>query len=205
MVPARLASKQAAASSMQLGPQGPRRSPGQQGSRNGKQMLPHYPGWVSATFLYFTFWPTGPPRAGNRRIPGGGLGPWHISGRKRENKFPGSRGTFGGEIRLPQMFVPESGTFLHFYVLADRTPTGRKSQNTGFVGHLGLRRPLALGGIPDLGRKRKNTISLGTSWTWAENGKTHFPGGRGTFQEKIRRPQKFLPESAQPFYLLRSG
>ena len=38
------------------------------GSRNGRETLPRYPGWLSATFLHFKFWPTGPPRAGNRKI-----------------------------------------------------------------------------------------------------------------------------------------
>ena len=46
-----------------------------------------------------------------------------------------------------------------FYVLrlADRTPTGGKSQNTGVLGHFGLGRPLALREIP--GGKQKNTNS----------------------------------------------
>ena len=33
-----------------------------------KQRLPRYLGWLSATFLRFTFCSTGPPRAGNRKI-----------------------------------------------------------------------------------------------------------------------------------------
>ena len=45
-----------------------------------------------------------------------------------------------------------------FYVLADRTPTGGKSQYAGILGHCGLGRPLALREIP--GGKQKNTNSL---------------------------------------------
>ena len=37
----------------------------------------------------------------------------------------------------------------------------------------------------------------------AENRKTQFPGARGTFGEKNRPPQKFLPKSVQLFYILR--
>ena len=40
---------------------------------------------------------------------------------------------------------------------------------------------------------------------WAENRKMLFPGARGTFEEKICPPQKFLPEIAQIFYVLRFG
>ena len=32
-----------------------------------KKKLPRYPRWLSATFLHFTFWPTGPPRGGKSR------------------------------------------------------------------------------------------------------------------------------------------
>ena len=47
--------------------------------------------------------------------------------------------------------------FFTFYALADRTPTGEKSRNTGLLGHFGLGRPLALGEI--LSGKQKNTNS----------------------------------------------
>ena len=57
--------------------------------------------------------------------------------------------------------------FLAFYVLADRTPRGRKSQNTGMLGHFGFGRPLALGEIP--GGKQKNRNSL----IETENGETN--------------------------------
>ena len=53
--------------------------------------------------------------------------------------------------------------FFTFYLLADRTPMGGKSQNMGVLGHFGLGRPLALREIPGLGRKRKkcNFLVLG--------------------------------------------
>ena len=35
-----------------------------------------------------------------------------------------------------------------------------------------------------------------------ENGKTQFPDARGTFGGEIGLPQRFLPESAQLFYIL---
>ena len=38
------------------------------GAPRRKKKLPRYPGWLSAIFLHLTFWPTGPPRAGNREI-----------------------------------------------------------------------------------------------------------------------------------------
>ena len=44
---------------------------------------------------------------------------------------------------------------------------------------------------------------LGKFRARAENRKTRFPGARGTFGEKNRPPQKFLPKSAQLFYILR--
>ena len=64
--------------------------------------------------------------------------------KKGKMQFPGARGTFGGGIWTPQKFLPESAQPFTFYVLADRTPTGGKLRNTGFVGHSGLGRPLAL-------------------------------------------------------------
>ena len=42
--------------------------PGARGPEIEKKKLPRYPGLLSATFLRFMFCPTGPPRAGNRKI-----------------------------------------------------------------------------------------------------------------------------------------
>ena len=40
------------------------------GARGPEIEIPHYPGWLSATFLQFMFRPTGPPRAGNHKTLG---------------------------------------------------------------------------------------------------------------------------------------
>ena len=61
--------------------------------------------------------------------------------------------------KLPRCPGWLSATFFTFYVLTNRTPTGRKSQNMGSLGHFGPGRPLALRGIPGPDRKRKNTTS----------------------------------------------
>ena len=55
--------------------------------------------------------------------------------------------------------------FFTLCVLPDRTPRGRKSQNTDFVGPFGL-------------------WHLQKSRTQAENGKAQFPGARGPETEK---------------------
>ena len=96
------------------------------------------------------------------------LGVWPVLGRGHLEKFqaqvengktqfPGARGTFGDKIQLPQKFLPKLSNFFTFFVLADPTPRGVKSQNTGFLGPFGLEQPLALREI--LGQKRENTIS----------------------------------------------
>ena len=51
-----------------------------------------------------------------------------------------------------------------------------------------------LGFWPVLGRGRLEKFRARV-----KNGKTQFPGARGTFGGKIRPPQKFLPEIAQLF------
>ena len=80
--------------------------------------------------------------------------------------------------------------FFAVYVLPDRTPRGGKSQNTGISGRFGPGRPLALRDKPQ---------------GWAANGKCNFPVLGAILGGEIRTPQKFLPESAQPFYILRFG
>ena len=42
----------------------------------------------------------------------------------------------------PKSFFPKLRNFVTFCVLADRTPTSGKSQNTGFLGTFGLGQPL---------------------------------------------------------------
>ena len=63
----------------------------------------------------------------------------------------------GGKSGRPKSFSPKGRNFFTFYVLADRTPTGEKSRNTGFLGHFCLGQPLALREIQ--GGKQKNTNS----------------------------------------------
>ena len=56
-------------------------------------------------------------------------------------------------------FLPEIAQLLHLCVcvLADWTPRGEKSQNTGFLGPFGLEQPLALGEIAGGKEKNKNS------------------------------------------------
>ena len=80
-------------------------------------------------------------------------------GRNRKNvtsRFLGA--LLGGKSGRPKGFSPKVRNFFTFHVLADRTPTGGKLRNTGFLGHFGLGRPLAHKEI--LGGKQKNTNSL---------------------------------------------
>ena len=70
-------------------------------------------------------------------------------------QFPGARGTFGGESGRPKNFSPKVRNSSTFHVLADRTPTSRKSRDTGLLGHFGLGRHTE---IP--GGKQKNANSL---------------------------------------------
>ena len=107
--------------------------------------------------LFFARTPTGQKRWFSGILARFGLGHEEKFRDWAENtkmQFPGARGTFGGKF---QKFLPEIALFFIFYVLADRTPRGGKSRNTGFLGHCGLGQPLALREIP--GEKRKSTIS----------------------------------------------
>ena len=96
------------------------------------------------------------------------LGFWPVLGRGHLEKFrarvkngkprfPGARGTFGGKIRLPQKFLPEIAQLFLRQVLADWTPRGGKSQNTGFLGPFGLGQPL--GTYRNYRPKTENAIS----------------------------------------------
>ena len=82
----------------------------------------------------------------------------------------------GGKSIHPKSFSPKVRNFFTFCILADRTPKGGKSQNTGFPGPFGLGQPLALREIP------------------GQNRKTRFPGARGTFGGGNCPRQKFLPK-----------
>ena len=54
----------------------------------------------------------------------------------------------------PKSLSQKLRNFFTFCVLADQTPTGGKSQSTGFLGPFGLGQPLALIDIP--GGKQNN-------------------------------------------------
>ena len=82
----------------------------------------------------------------------------------------------------PKSFSQKLRNFFIFCVLAVGTPNGGKSQNTGFLGPFGLGQRLALGEIP--GEK---------------NGKTRFPGPRGTFGGEIPSAPKVSPKSCAMF------
>ena len=88
------------------------------------------------------FWPTGPPRVGNHKIRGLlrylglgrplALGEIPGAGRKWKTQLPGPRGPKTEKKTLPRYPGWLSATFPKKYVLANRTPTGGKSQNMGF-------------------------------------------------------------------------
>ena len=122
------------------------------------------------TLLHLPFGQLGPPRVGNREIRGFQAilaqdGLWHLekSRARAENgkmQFPGARGLeksragpktekcnfpvqgalWGGKSGRPKSFSPRVRNFFTLHILADRTPTGGKSQNTGVSGHFGLGR-----------------------------------------------------------------
>ena len=79
----------------------------------------------------------------------------------------------------------------YIYVLADRTPTGEKSQNTGFWGHFGLGRPRTVTANPGPGRKGET--------------KHNFPVLGALLEKKICPLQNYLPGSAQLFAFVRFG
>ena len=164
MEPARLAasSKQQAASK-QPAPQGPGRAPAQ-GSRNGKKNVTTLSGMGFRNFLGDDLCCGRTPTGRKRQFSGvlARSGPRALSQNRRpgqktpKSQFAGVRGTFGENILPPQNFLPESAQLFTFYVLADRTPTGGKSQNTGVSGHFGLGRRVALREIP--GGKHKTAL-----------------------------------------------
>ena len=96
-----------------------------------------------------------------------GFGPFVAAGTYR-NSGPGSKtekrdflelgALFGKKSVRPKSFSQKVRKFLTFCVLAERIPTGGKSQNTGVLGPFGPGKPLALREIP--GRTKKNTNSL---------------------------------------------
>ena len=91
-------------------------------------------------------------------------GPGHLkkSQARAENgkpQFTGARGPEMEEKKVTTLSRMVVRNLFTFYGLADETPTGGKSQNTGILGHFGRGRPLAFREIPGLCQKRKNAIS----------------------------------------------
>ena len=123
---------------------------------------------VVRKFLTFYVLTDPTPRGGKPRSMGilGCFGPGRpltlgeIPGLGRKQKkcnFPVLGALLGGKSGRPKSFSLKVRNFFTFYVLADRTPTGGKSRNTGFLGHFGLGQPLALREIPG---KKQDTNSL---------------------------------------------
>ena len=93
------------------------------------------------------------PTGGKPRSMGGGvlghlglgwlLAVREIPGPGRKHNFPVLGALLGKNSGRPQSFSPKVRNFFTFSVLADRTPTGGTSRNSGGLGHLGLGRPLA--------------------------------------------------------------
>ena len=84
-------------------------------------------------------------------------GPWHLEKSRlktEKHNFPVLGALLEKKYGDPKSCSPKVRNFFTFYVLADRM--GRKSQNTGFLCHFGLGRPLAL---EIRGGKQKNTNS----------------------------------------------
>ena len=81
------------------------------------------------------------------------------SGPKTEKcNFPELGTLLGGKSIGPKSFSLKLRNVFTSCVLADRTPRGGKSQNTGFLGTFGLGQPLALKEVPR--RTQKTTNSL---------------------------------------------
>ena len=110
-------------------------------------------------------------------------------GQKQKNcNFPELGALLGGKSVCPKSFSVKLRNFFRSCVFADRTPRGGKSPNTGFLDPFGLGQPLG---------------------TWRNSGpkteKRSFPELGALLEKKICPPQKFLPEVAHLFYILRFG
>ena len=125
------------------------------------------------------------------------LGFWHVLGRRhletfrawdknRQTQFPGARGTFRGEICLPQI-LPEIEQLFSTLRFGRPDPQGREIAKYWFS---------------------RTFWPRAAPWHLekfrVKNRKTQLSGARGS-GGKIRPPQKFLPEIAQPCYCLRVG
>ena len=105
---------------------------------------PDTQGWENPKYRDFTpFWPR--TALSTERNPG--CGP-----KTEKHNFPVPGVLLGGETGRPKFFSPKGRKFSTVCVLANQTPTGRKSRNAGISGHFGLGRPLALRKILGPGR-----------------------------------------------------
>ena len=119
---------------------------------------------------------------------GQGQPPWHLEkfrAKSRKTRFPGARGTFGGKKRPPKKLLPKSAQLFYILRFDGPAPQGRE------IVKYWVFRPFWPRAAPRHLEKFR-----------AKNRKTQFPGARGTFGEKNRTPKKFLPKSAQLFYIL---
>ena len=91
-------------------------------------------------------------------------------------QFPGARGTFGGKIRLPQKFLPEIAQLFYILRFGRPDPQGREITKYGFSGPF-----------------------------WPRAAPWHLEKFRAKNRKKIRPPHKFIPKSAQQFYILCFG
>ena len=65
-------------------------------------------------------------------------------GKHEKYNFPVLGALLGEKYGRPEIFSPQLRNFFTLSVLADWTPRGRKSRDTGVLGHFGLGQPLAL-------------------------------------------------------------
>ena len=111
--------------------------PGARGPKIEEKKLPRYPGWLSATFYILSFDRGGKSQNTGFSGPfglGQPLGTWRYSGPKTAKRnFPELGALFGGKSVRPKSFSQKVRNLFTVSVLADRTPKGGKSQNTGFV------------------------------------------------------------------------
>ena len=135
---ARLASgKQQAASSKQAtSPAGPFPGPKATGVPKSKKNVTTLSGTVSRNFLGNNFFSVGPPDGdllGFRPVLGRGhLGEFGARAENRKTQFPGPGGTFRGEIRPLQKFLPEIAQF--FYVLCFGRPDPHRREIAKYWG-----------------------------------------------------------------------
>ena len=130
MEPARLASKQQAATS----PTGPRAGPTAKGLLKWRGKFTTLPGgWVSAHFSGRTFLPVRPPPAGDSNLVGFGpiLGLWHVEkfrarAENTKRNFPMLGALVGGKPSRPKSLSPKFRSLFTFLRFGRPDPHGRE-------------------------------------------------------------------------------